>query len=385
VRATLQLIDARTEDHLWADSFDRELTDILALHSEVAQAVADQVEIALTPDEAERLARARHVEPEAYEAYLEGNEFLRTGLTQENYRNAVVSFERAIEADHTYAPAYVGLSDALRRLGIKYRPPTEVLPRAHAAVLRALELDPDLADAYVQLSRIIALWEWDWKGAEAGLLRALELSPNNVLAIHSYAGFLVSTGRVEEALAVEQRAQGLDPLGSKGMTRHPGWLLWYARRYDEAIAYLLETIEADPDNYVSHLYLSWNYWGKGLHTMAVETLEHAGRIYPAAPRYDPNYVACLAFAQGSAGRSTHASATIRQLLELRKRTYVPPMLVAIAYTGVGDTEHAIEWIERAYEVRDPHLLSIKMSPALDPLRSDPRFQDILRRMNFPEN
>jgi tetratricopeptide (TPR) repeat protein len=251
-------------------------------------------------------------------------------------------------------------------------------------VLRALELDSDSADAHVQLGKIIALWEWDWKGAEAELLRALELSPNNVLAINSYAGFLVSTGRVEEALAVEQKAQELDPLGSKGLARHPGWLLWYARRYDEAIAYLLETIEADPDDYVSHLYLSMNDWGKGLHAEAIATLERAGELHDA-PDNDPYFLGCLAFAQGSAGRSKEASLTLQRLLDLRSEKYVAPWWVAIACLGLNETDRAIEWLERAYEARDPNVFFIKMNPAVDALRSDPRFQDILRRMNFPED
>ncbi len=384
VRATLQLIDARTEENLWADGFDRNLTDILALQSDVARAVANEVRLALTPEERRRLEATGTVNDEAYEAYLKGVQYLlNSGLTQESLTKAIVSFETSIEKDPTYAPAHLGLSRALQRLTVKYRPPTEVMPRARAAVLKALELDASSAEAHCELGRIKASWEWDWIGAEYELLRAIELGPNSVVVLTTYAGFLVSTGRVEEAVSLERRVVQLDPASTRPLT-HPGWLFWYARRYDDGIESLLDTIELHPNNPTAHLYLSWNYWAKGMYTEALAALERTGKLR-TSPQDNPYYIASLAFAQGFAGRSDEAAANLQLLLELRNRTYVPPWLVAIAYTGFGDTNRAIEWLERGYEARDAHLMFIKTNPAVDSLRDDPRLQDILRRMNFPEN
>jgi serine/threonine protein kinase/tetratricopeptide (TPR) repeat protein len=383
VRVTLQLIEASGEQILWADKFDRDLTNILALQAEVARAVAGEVRLALSPDEERRLEETRTVEREAYEAYLRGLRYLNSGLTEENYKKAIGFFETSIDKDPTYAPAHVGLSQALRGLTFRYRPPIDVMPRARTAALRALELDSDLAEAHEQLGNVKFYWEWDWKGTETEFERALALNSNSASLLTSYAASLVCLGRLEEAVALQQRAVQLDPVSARPL-RNLGWVFGYARRYEDAIGHLLEVIELYPNDVLTHFYLAWNYWGIGLQSEALASLDRVEEIYPAHGD-DPFYIAVLAFTQGSTGKSREAEETLQRLLEMRKRQYVPPWLVAVAYAGIGDKDRAIVWLERAYETRDVHLLTSGTNPALDSLRTDPRFQDILRRINLPDH
>jgi serine/threonine protein kinase/tetratricopeptide (TPR) repeat protein len=382
VRATLQLVDARTEENLWAESFDRNLTAILALQGDVARAVAHEIRVALTPQEEERLAQTLPVKQAAYEAYLKGDHYLRSGLVEDDPARAIEFFEKAIEEDPSYAPAYVGLSTSLRVMTLAYRPPSEVMPQARAAVLRALELDDGLAAAQVALGPIKE-WDSDWPGAEAEYRRALELSPNHEYALRSYGLWLVGAGRFDEGIAMLQRAVQLNPLNLLPLN-HLGWAYFYARRYDEGIEHLLNVIELYPKSYDAHFHLSWNYWGKGLYAEAVDEVERAGEQHPD-PHEDPFYLAVLAFFYGQAGRAQQATDTLERVLELRDQSYVPPVLVAVAYLAIDDSERAIEWLERGCEVGGPHVGIININPVFDPLRSDPRFQDILRRMYLPED
>ena len=383
VRTTFQLIDTRDESHVWTESYDHNLTNILAVQSEVARAVTSGVGVAVTQEEEERLAGTHPVDGGAYEAYLKGVHYSGLGLVEENYAKAIEFFEDAIERNPDYAEAYVGLSRALQALALRYRPPSEVMPYAMETVLRALQLDDNLVEAHVALGTIKTTWEWDWTGAEAEFRRALELSPNSIDVLWRYSQLLVYLGRDEEASAAMERALELDPLNSGALSMR-GWVDWYARRYDDGIKHLLSTIELYPQDFLAYFYLSWNYGGKGSNAEALAAAKKAGELHPA-PNNDPFFVGALTFFDGRIGRVGEAAAGLQRLHELRKRMYVPPWLMAIAYTGMGDKERAIEWLERAYEARDVHLAHIKENPVNDSLRSDPRFQDILRRMNFPEN
>jgi TolB-like protein len=385
VRATVQLIDARTESHLWTESYERDLTDILALQSEVARAVVGEVRITLTPDERDRLAVSRQVVEEAYEAFLWGSHLLALGPVQSeaSLLKAIAFFETALEADPDYAPAHAGLSMALSWLGVRYRPPAEVMPKANRAALRASELDDTLVDAHVNLGRIKMYWEWDWNGAKSEISLARELSPNDPDSVREDAFLHVISGRLEEAVALQERVVQLDPLAPRAR-EELGRIYWFARRYDDGIRHLQETAELFPNRAAPHLFLCWIFQSKGQWTQALAAVEKSGELHPA-PEDDPLHLATLVFSQGAAGNTEEASEILERLLALRSRSYVSPIFFVYGYIGVGDVDRSIEWLERAYEARHQHVTVLEQLPSFDPLRDDPRFQDIVRRMNFPEN
>jgi len=289
VRITLQLIDAGTESNLWADSFERELTNILALQSEVARAVAGQVSLALTPEEQLRLNSTRSVNEEAYEAYMMG-EYLRSkGRLQEDLERSRDSFERSIEIDPDFAPSYVGLSIVLRNIAHWYQQPSEVMPSSYEAALKAIELDENLSDAHAALGRAKARWQWDWSGAESEFRRALELDPNNGYALGSYGEFCMVLGQAEKAVSACQRAVEVDPLNTWSMAGL-GSAYYFTRQFDKGITHLLSTLKLFPNNFSAHWILSWNYAGAGLNEKAVIELERAREIHPS-PENDSFFLA----------------------------------------------------------------------------------------------
>ena len=261
------------------------------------------------------------------------------------------------------------------------RPAVEVMPAAQAAVLRALELDDTAPEAYARLGEIKYVWQWDWTGAGEAFERALELGPNNDTVLNKYAAFLAFQGRFDEAIEMQRRAVELDPLSSRAL-RELGWTYWYARRYDEGVRWLRKTIELSPNDYPAHLYLSWNYGQMGQPAEAVAALERAAEIHPA-PYDDPYHLTVATWVYQGAGQTGRAEAALARMLALRRHGYVPPVLMAVAYVSVGDHDRAFEWIERACEVHDPQLPVLGVAPPLDDLRSDPRFDDLLRRTNAP--
>ena len=383
VRATLQLIDARTEEPLWAKSFDRDLTNILVLQSEVARAVAREVRVAVTPIEESHLALTQTVNEQAYRTYLRGLQHLRGGIkTDDDLTTAILLFEWAIAQDPTYAPAYVGLSRAYLSSAVRYRPSVEVMPKAYEAAVKALELDDDSAEAHTQLGRIRAQWAWDWSGAEAEFRRALELSPNDVDVVYHFAQYLGCIGRTQEAIELQKRVLDLNPLDPAALN-NLGWTYWAARQYDDAIEQLLETVQLYPENYWPHLILAWSYTLKGLPDEALAEIERAEEIHKAANE-DPFFLMSQVWPYVIAGRTTKAREALQRLLALRERSYVPPTYVAFSYIYLGDFDRAIEWLERAFEARAPQTSCLGL-PAYDTIRNDPRFQDIVRRMNFPED
>ena len=383
VRATVQLIDARTESQLWAKSFERELTDILVLQSEVARAVANEVRVVLTPQEAERLAQTRPVKQEAYEAYMKGMDLIRRGFSSEEaLMEAIGLFEMAVDIDPTFAPAYVGLSRSFSRLAGRFRPAIEVMPKAQDPLSKALELDENLPSAHTLLGDLKRTWQWDWSGAEAEFRRALTLDPNDIDAMKGLSQYLGCVGRSEEAIEIQRRAAELNPLDLRTLY-WLGWTYWAGRRYDESIAQLRKTIELYPKDYSLHLILSWNYMWKSLYDEALEELQNAAELHPAAVG-DPYFWMSAASVNARAGRIAEANEALQRLVALREEGYLPPTFMTLAYTFLGDFDRAIEWLERGFEARDGHVSCLAI-PAFDPLRDDPRFQDIVRRLNFPEN
>jgi serine/threonine protein kinase/TolB-like protein/Tfp pilus assembly protein PilF len=380
VRITAQLIHAATDRHLWAESYERDLTDVMALQGEVTRAIAGEVKAALTPQEQAHLAAARPANPDAHEAYLKGRYYWNS-RTEEGLKKSLEYFQQAIEKDPGYALAYAGLADAYGLLGDStygVMAPKEAYPRAKAAAFRALEMDETLAEAHASLGLEKMMYAWDWTGAEKEFKRAIELNPGYATAHHWYAEYLSAMGRHDEAIAEIKRAQELDPL-SLMINAIGGYVFFCARRYDEAIAQCRRTLELNAGFYPARLFLGWAYEQKQLYDEAIS--EYQKGI--ALEEGNPALAAFLAHAYAAAGRKTEALKIIPQLMEISKRRYVSPYDIAQIYTALADNGRALQWLEKAYQERDSELLWLKVDPGSNRLRSDPRFQDLLRRMNFP--
>jgi len=378
VRTTAQLIDASTENHLWANSFERNLTDILALQSDVARAVAEEVQLALTPEEEARLASARTVDPEAHEAYLKGTYHWQK-VTPADLDTAERYFELALEKDPSYAPAYEGLAfvwGCRQQMGIT--PPQEAGPKAKAAALQAIALDDESAGAHEALALVGMYTDWDWELSNQEWQRSLEINPNGASAHAYYAQFLTMVGRTDEALWHNERALELDPFNA--LFRSMQAMVLYAdRRFEDAMPVARSALVLQPDNPVA-----WNTLQQLLVSMGMrdELLETRRR------RIANDLELLDAFESGlaeSGGEGAHRR--VAGLLASRYESSGGGDAFEIAkrYIDAGEYGTSIDWLEKAYENRDPNLPYVRALPFYDPLRRDPRFQDLLRRMNLPED
>jgi serine/threonine-protein kinase len=378
VRITAQLIQAKAERHLWAESYERDLRDIFALQSEVAQAITNEIKIKLTPQERTRLASARPVDPQSYEAYLKGRYFWDS-RTEDGLKKAIVYFQQAIDRDPGSAQAYAGLADCYHMLTAwDLMAPGEAYPRAKAAALKALEIDDTLAEAHTSLGITKFADDWDWAGAEKEHKRAIELNPGYATGHNFYAQYLIFMGRHDEAIAEIKRAQELDPL-SPMINAIEAFVLFFARRYDEAIAQCRKTLELNAGFLPAHLYLGWAFEQKKLYNEAISEYQKA----VALEEDSPALAAELARGYAAAGRRTEALKIVSDLRDLPQKRYVSPYRTAQVYIALGDADQAFVWLEKAREEREYYFIILKVDPRADPLRSDPRFQDLLRRMNFP--
>jgi len=299
--------------------------------------------------------------------------------TEQGLKKGIEYFQQAIEMDPGYAQPYAGLADSYLLLTAwALIAPREAYPRAKAAAFKALEIDETLAEAHTSLGTAVLTYEWDWAGAEKEYKRAIELNPSYSTAHNFYAQYLSFTGRHNEAIAEIKRAQELDPL-SPIINAMGGFVFFFARRYDEAIAQCRRTLELNAVFHPAHLYMGWAYEQKKLYDEAISEYQKAMALEQGSPRL----AAGLAGAYAAAGKRTEALKIISNLSELSKRRYVPPYDVAQIYTALRDFDQASAWLEKAYEERTYILIMLKVDPRNDPLRSDPRFQNLLRRMNFP--
>jgi len=386
VGITAQLIEAATGNTLWAERYERKLTSILMLQGEVAQTIAREIQVTLTPQEETLLARTRTVNPEAHDAYLKGSYYWKN-LTPEDLDTAQRYFDLALEKDPSYAPAYEGLAFVWAcRQQMSLTPPREAGTKAKAAALQAIALDDTSAGAHEALAGVRTWTDWDWAGAELEWRRALELDPNRA-NIHTYfAHFLAITGRVDEAIPHSERAIELDPFNALFHGLYSK-VLYFDRRYDDALAAARTALAMQPGMPTARNTLQDALISMGMRdeTLALQRERMAG---------DPELVAALEQGLAEAGYE----GAMRHVADLLAARYersggVPdpasprdtrdPRLIAKQYLGAGDYDRAIEWLEKAYEVHHPGLPYIGVSPRYDPVRSDPRFQDLLRRMNFP--
>jgi TolB-like protein/DNA-binding winged helix-turn-helix (wHTH) protein/Tfp pilus assembly protein PilF len=377
LRITAQLIDARTDRHLWAEDYNRDLRDVLAVQDEVARRIAQEIRTTLTPEEKAQLTGQRQVNPEAYEAYLRGRYFWNK-RTEEAVRKAIPYFEQSMSKDPNYPLAYDGLADCWLSLGwYGYLSPKETFPQAKAAAMKALELDATLGEAHTSLAFASMNYDWDWSAAEREFRKAIELNPNYANAHHWYADYLSAVGRHEQAVTESKRALELDSL-SPIINAWLGWRYFFARQYDLAIEQYQKTLEMDPTFVPAHLVLGQGYEQKSMPEKAIDELKKAVSLSGGSSLY----VSSLAHAYAIAGRRSEAEMLLRQLNERAQNTYVPSFHIAIIYAGLGQKDQAVVWLEKGYQERSTWMVWLKVDPRLDVLRSDPRFQDLLRRVGL---
>jgi TolB-like protein/DNA-binding winged helix-turn-helix (wHTH) protein/Tfp pilus assembly protein PilF len=379
VRITANLVQASPEKHLWADSFERDLRDVLTLQDDVSRAIANGIRIRLTPQEQARLASAHPVNPEAYEAYLEGRYFYDK-LWPGGGPKASEYFELAIEKDPAWALPYSGLADSYLTAGATSAIPNEFCRKAKAAALEAVKRDDEAAETHAILANVEFWCDWDWVGAEREIRQAIELNPNFAGAHSSHGRYLLTIGRADEGLAETKRAVELDPLSPE--IRWDRWMLLYmVGQYDGAAEQCRKIQELNPNNANGHMYCGDVEVQKGNLAEAIRELQEAvslseGRL--------PRPVAHLAYAYALAGRRSDAQNLLAKLLTMSNPVgYLPPVLVARVYAGLGQKQDAFEWLEKAYQAHGMDLLELKYDPRFASLRSDPRFADLVRRIGLP--
>ncbi len=374
IRVHAQLIRAASDEHFWSEEYDRELEDMLALQSEVAQAIAERVEVTITGQERSQLVAARPVAPEVYESYVKGSN--DPEYTKAQIEHRIADFQEAIRMDPTFAPAYVGLAGTY----ISYQdifvgaPPSEIRPKAISAARKALELDPELAEAHAVLAEMYQK-QWKWAESEAEYKRAIELKPNDPSAHRGYAYWLACQGRTQEALPWVERGRELDPLGSADTI---GFVLLMAHRYDESIREYRSVLAVHPDYTNARWGLGFALIVNNQTDQAIPELEKT----VAMMNRSPGSLDMLATAYAHAGRRKDALSLINELKKRRQRDYVPSGAFIASYLALGDYDQAFFWCHEAYKEQSAILQWLKVDPLFDPVRGDPRFQDLLRRVGL---
>jgi serine/threonine protein kinase/tetratricopeptide (TPR) repeat protein len=376
VRIMVQLIKATPEKHLWADDYEHDLRNIITLQKEVAQAISREIKIKLTPEDKARLSSTHQVNPEAYQLYLKGR-FFWNKRTEEGLRRGLEYFQEAIEIDPTYAMAYAGLADSYIIIGwYGWASPQETFPRAKRAAEEALEIDNTLAEAHSSLAAVSFIYEWDWMSAEREFKLAIELNPGHANTHHWYALYLSYMRRHDEAFAEIRRAQELDPLSLVINTGIANVEL-YARRPDNAIELLQNTLEMEPNFITAYLNLHLAYMQKEMYQEAVDATQKAVNLSQGGLLY----ISLLGSAYAAAGRRDKALEILVNLNELSKQRYVSSFSRAKIYLNLGDIDRFFEWMEKAYQERHWSLTSLN-GPWYDSVRSDPRFKVLLKKMGL---
>ncbi len=370
MRITAQLVDVATDQHLWAERYEVDLSDVLRILAKVAQAIARETRSELTAQERVHVSTFEPINAVAHEAYLRGRYFWAK-RTADSLGKAIEYFSKATEIDPNYALAYAGLADSYGALAVNSdTAPKDLFPKAKAMAKKALQLDGTVAEAHASLGYALTYFDWDWSGAEREFTRAIELNPNYALARQWRAAFLSAMGRHAEAIAEAKRAQELDPL-SLIVGSIAGRCLYHARRYDEAIQQYQKTLEIDSNFWVAHLFLGKALGQKGMFEQALAELRKAGSVTTEG-------LSWIGHVHAVQGNSAAAHRVLDELQALAGRRYVPSCHIARIYAGLGDREQAFAWLQRACEERATRLAHLKVEPTFDPLRSDPRFADLLR-------
>jgi tetratricopeptide (TPR) repeat protein len=380
VRITAQLIRVPVERHIWAQSFEGDLRDTLVLQKSIARSIAEQIQATLNQREQAALEHSKVVNAEAYEAYLKGRYFWnkRTG---DGLTKAIEYFSSAIEKNPRYAEAYTGLGDAYALSGdweYGILSPDDAFPKAKAAVTKALELDDNLAEAHTSLAFILDLYDWDWDTAEKEYKRAIALNPGYATAHHWYAWHLIVMGRNSEGIAELRKAESLDPL-SLIISADLADALCIAHRYDESVQQSRKTLEMDPNFAIAHYELGQALERKRTLNEAIGEFKKAIELSGGNEVFEAN----LAYAYATSGRKEEAMQIVKDLEDRQSQHSSNDASIALTYLGLDDKDQAMIWLNKAYQARfNP---SILVRPAFDSLRSDARFQDLLRRIGLPSD
>ena len=377
VRITVQLIHAPTDTHLWAESYERDTRDVIALEGEIAQAIAREIKVVLTPEESSQLGQTGTVNPEAYDAYLKGQSHWYR-LSREHIDTALGYFELALQQDPNYARAYVGIGNVwMMRADAGFMLPTEAFPKAKAAVGTALRLDDKLPDAHILMGNIVGPYDHDWAQAEQEFRRGVELNPNSADGHFFYSDFLISMRREAEWKREIQRTLELDPFNPFYQCFY-GWQLAYLGRNDEAIAQLSKVLAANPEFSSAHLGLWGAYYKKGMYG---EALEEARKFFAVLGDHEVESALSRGYTTRDYARAMHLGAGV--LAARSRHSYVPAIRIARLYAHAGDKDQVIKWLERAYDRRESPLIHLGVAWDWDAMRGDQRFTELLRRARLP--
>lgn len=373
IRVTVQLVSVRDGFTLWAKKFDEKFISIFAIEDSISEQVAAALAVKLTAEEQTQLARRYTENTRAHEAYLRGRYFLEK-RNREGITKGIEYFELAIRIDASYALAYAGLADCYGSLAAyDVLPPKESMPKAKEAAMKALSIEPNLAEAHAALGRA-RMFDWDWQGAEKSFKLAINLNPNYAIARHHYAVYLRCLGRFDESLAESRKAEELDPTSADRKSTTAG-TLYCARNYDESIEELCEALELDSNNVIAHYYLGRIYVQKAMYEEAIA--EYGQTISLLGERLE--LLAHLGHIYAVSGRKDEAQKILAELEKESNKAYVPSYFTALIYIGLDANEQAFEWLEKAYLENDLNLMFIGVDPMLDSLRLHPRYQRLLQR------
>ncbi len=377
LRITVQLIDSKSNEHLWAETYDREFKDIFAIQSDISERVAGALKVKILQFERKVIAKRSTGVVEAYALYLKGR-YHWNKRTNEGLKNAIKYFNEALAKDPAYALAYSGLADSYALLALfEFISPRDAFPNARANAEQALKLNPDLAEAHISLGLVSFQYDWDWKEAEREFERGVKLNPNYPPAHQFFGDYLKAMGRFEEALVEMRRAQELDPL-SVSISTGVGHVLYLSRQYDLAIEQYGKALELDPKFVQAHLWFGRPYLQKGMFVEAISELKKAVDLSSGSTIS----LAVLGHAYASAGKREEALEIVEKLVERSKQQYIPSYWIAMIYIGLADRENAVVWLERAYQERSSWLVWINVEPRFDTLRVDPRYASLVSKMKL---
>jgi TolB-like protein/Flp pilus assembly protein TadD len=370
-----ELVDAANGWLLWAERYNRKVEDVFAVHEAIAREIAEKLQVRLTGEEQKRLTKRQTDDPAAYQLYLKGR-FYWNKRNADATRKGIEYFRQAIEQDPGYALAYVGLADSYNILGFySVVAPRDANPKAKAAARRALELDDGLAEAHASLGYALHYYDWDWAGAERAFRKAIELNPNYPTAHHWYAIYLAERGRFQEADEEIRRALEADPL-SLVINTAVAWNHYFERRFAESVAEFQKALELDPSFVVAHVWLAQTLQQLSRHDEAVEECRKALALAPL----DPFAIGALGVVVAAAGRREEAGSILERLAELARRRYVSPYYFAEIHLALGEIDETFAWLERSFADRATPLVLLAVDPRLDPIRSDPRFAELMCRV-----
>ena len=372
VRISAQLIDARTDRPIWAHTYARDMTSVLAWQGEVAQAIADEISTKETPQEQARLARARPIDPQAQDLYLHG----MLQLDADDCKSAINYFHQALDKNPNYAQAHAELAVCYGRMGESGRMSyTEAFSKQKTEAARAVELDASLPEAHAELANAAMTRDWDWAAAATEFHRAQELNPNSAPIHQKYAFYLVRTGQLREALAEVERGVDLDPVSGRSF-HFEGFIYYFSRQYDQALSLIrrVRALEINPPDW--SFLLGDVYAEKGMYAESIREFLKSGK--------GPDSLGHLGNAYARSGQLGPARKTIAQLEEYVRKDGVGRYEIALVYTGMGKKQEAFKWLEEAYKAHDVGLIYLRIDPCLDPLRADPRFDDLVRRVGLAQ-